>query len=403
MTGLWLLDGPDPRAGAEPLGDHTARLGPPRLMGSALIDALERSDLRGRGGAGFPVGRKWRSVSQRGGPRAVLANGSEGEPLSYKDRLLMQARPHLVLDGALLAADAVHARHVVVQIGEEHQAASQAMLRALGERPPGERRRVQVVLAPTGYVSGEESAAVQLVNRGLALPTSTPPRPFESGIGGGPTLVQNVESLAWAALIARHGDAWYRSQGGLLVTVSGAVSRPGVLEVPLGTPLARVLERAGGLLSSATALLIGGYFGGWATPGSARDVPLHPDSLLAAGLLLGCGVIAVLPPDRCGVTETARIAAYLAGQSAGQCGPCVFGLRAVAGALERLAAGASRPDDLARLERWTAQLPGRGACRHPDGAAGLVRSALGVFAADFVAHQLAGRCLASPPPLVGAA
>jgi NADH:ubiquinone oxidoreductase subunit F (NADH-binding) len=398
-----LLDGPDLRDGAESATHHVARLGPSLLSGSELIDALEQSDLRGRGGAGFPVGRKWRSVAGRPGPRVVIANGAEGEPLSFKDRLLMQARPHLVLDGAVLAAGAVEAEQIVLYIGREHSAAADAMLRALAERPARERARIRMSRAPVAYVSGEETAAVQFVNRGVALPMSVPPRPFEAGVGGRPTLVQNVESLATAALIARHGGDWYRSSGTLLVTVTGTVAHPGVIETPLGTPVAEVVERAGGRPASIHALLLGGYFGGWVAADEAWDLPLHPLRLRAAGHALGCGVVAPLPVDRCGVAETARIVSYLAGQSAEQCGPCVFGLGAIAETLRRIAMGLSHPDDLARLDRWSAELPGRGACRHPDGGAGLVRSALGVFADDF-AHHLEGRgCTAARPLTAGVA
>ena len=398
-----LLDGPDLREGAEPAARHLARLGPSLLSGPELIDALDQSDLRGRGGAGFPVGRKWRSVAGRQGPRALIANGAEGEPLSFKDRLLMQARPHLVLDGAVLAAGAVGAEQIVLYIGREHSAAADAMLHALAELPATERARIRISRAPVAYVSGEETAAVQFVNRGVALPMSVPPRPFEAGVGGRPTLVQNVESLAAPALIARRGGAWYRSSGTLLVTVTGAVARPGVVETPLGTPVAEVVERAGGHPGSVQALLLGGYFGGWVAADEAWDLPLHPERLRGTGHALGCGVVAPLPADRCGVAETARIVSYLAGQSAGQCGPCVFGLGAIAETLRRIAVGRSRPDDLARLDRWSAELPGRGACRHPDGGAGLVRSALGVFADDF-AHHLARRgCAAARPLTAGVA
>ena len=403
MSLLSLLDGPDLRGGAEPVTSHLARLGPSLLSGAALIDALEQSDLRGRGGAGFPVGRKWRSVAARPGPRVVIANGAEGEPLSFKDRLLMQARPHLVLDGALLAADAVKADQIILYIGREHSAAASAMLHALAERPARERRRIRISRPPVAYISGEETAAVQFINRGVALPLTVPPRPFEAGVGGRPTLVQNVESLATAALIGRRGGAWYRSSGTLLVTVTGAVTRPGVIETWLGTTVAEVVERAGGRAASIQALLLGGYFGGWVAADDVWELPLHPERLRATGHALGCGVVAPLPVDRCGVAETARIVSYLAGQSAGQCGPCVFGLGAIAETLRRIAMGLSRPDDLARLDRWGAELPGRGACRHPDGGAGLVRSALSVFADDFAHHQERRGCTAARPLAVGAA
>ena len=175
-----LLDGPDLREGAEPAARHLAQLGPSLLSGSELIDALDQSDLAGRGGAGFPVGRKWRSVAGHQGPRAVIANGAEGEPLSFKDRLLMQARPHLVLDGAALAAGAVAADQIVLYIGREHSAAADAMLHALAERPASERGRIRISRAPVAYVSGEETAAVQFVNRGVALPDECPASPLRS-------------------------------------------------------------------------------------------------------------------------------------------------------------------------------------------------------------------------------
>jgi len=333
----------------------------------------------------------------------VIANGAEGEPLSFKDRLLMQARPHLVLDGAVLAAGAVAADQIVLYIGREHSAAAAAMLHALAERPATERGRIRISRAPVAYISGEETAAVQFINRGVALPTRVPPRPFEAGVRGRPTLVQNVESLAVAALIARHGGAWYRSSGSLLVTVTGTVVRPGVIETRLGTPVAEVVERAGGRPGSIQALLLGGYFGGWVAADDAWDLPLHPVRLRAAGHSLGCGVVAPLPVDRCGVAETARIVSYLASQSAGQCGPCVLGLGAIAETLRRLAMGLSRPDDLARLDRWSAELPGRGACRHPDGGAGLVHSALSVFAEDFAGHHERRGCTAARPLTAGVA
>ena len=210
MTAKTLLAGPDLRDGAESFRDHTARLGALPHGGEDLIPTLERSQLRGRGGAGFPVGVKWRSVASAPGRRAVvLVNGAEGEPLSRKDRLLMEGRPHLVLDGAALAAEAVGAAETIIYVGAEHAEAHRAVTRALGERPDEQRRRTRMVSAAPGYVSGEESAAVHFLNRGVALPTATLQRPAQKGVDGRPTLVKNIESLAHAALIARRGDEWF--------------------------------------------------------------------------------------------------------------------------------------------------------------------------------------------------
>jgi NADH:ubiquinone oxidoreductase subunit F (NADH-binding) len=410
MSRLSVLAGPDLNSGFERYGEHRQRLGELPLHGAAIIEILERSGLRGRGGAAFPAGTKWRTVAGNSrGDAVVLANGAEGEPLSRKDRVLMETRPHLVLDGAALAADAVGAREVVLYVGAGHVRSRDALQRALAERPAGEWRRTTVASAPVRYVSGEESAAVHFVNDGVALPVTTPPRPFERGVGGRPTLVQNVETLAHAALIARFGDAWFgglgrgESAGTALLTVSGAVAPGGVIEVPQGSSVGDAVNAAGGVSAPSSAVLMGGYFGGWVAAEEAWGLTVDSAALRTRGHALGCGVLAVLPERRCGVVETARILAYLADQSARQCGPCVFGLRAVAGALARVSAGRAVADDLDRIRRWSGELAGRGACRHPDGAAALVASALRVFEDEFAVHQRGRRCSAPVAAMATAA
>jgi len=303
----------------------------------------------------------------------------------------MGTRPHLVIDGAVLAADAVGADDIIFYVGAEHRAAEAAMRSALAERSADLQRRAHLVQAPRGYVAGEESAAVHFINAADPRPTTTPPRPFERGVGGRPTLVQNVESLAAAALVARGDDA-----GTSLVTLSSAVRRAGVREIALDATLAEVAASAGGLARPVQAVLLGGYFGGWVDINDLWALPLAPASLRARGHAFGCGVLYFLAEDSCGVEATARIMGYLASQSARQCGPCLFGLGAIDAACRRLAARSAQPDDLKRITRWGGQLAGRGACKHPDGATGLLRSALTVFADDYAAHQR-GRCLRGAP------
>jgi NADH:ubiquinone oxidoreductase subunit F (NADH-binding) len=386
-------------AATEGLGEHTSRLGPLPPARSDFIDVLERSRLRGRGGAAFPVGTKWRTVAgQCGRAPVVLVNGAEGEPLSHKDRRLMETRPHLILDGAAIAARAVGATKIVYYIGAEHRSALSAFKRGLSERPAEEQRHSLLVTAPAQYVAGEESAAVHFVNDGIALPTAVPPRPFERGVGGRPTLVQNVETLAHVAMIARHGDAWFRalgdgaSAGTALITVSGAVPASCVIEVAQGSTIGDAVRSAGGLVGDTRAVLLGGYFGGWIDADEAWTVRLDSDSLKLQGRSLGCGVVGVLPAGACGVTTTARVMSYLAQESARQCGPCIFGLRAIAASTTRIAALDARSGDLAHIERWTGQLPGRGACHHPDGAAAFLQSALRVFADELALHCQHRRC-----------
>jgi NADH:ubiquinone oxidoreductase subunit F (NADH-binding) len=212
---------------------------------------------------------------------------------------------------------------------------------------------------------------------------------------GRPTLVQNVETLAHLALIARYGTEWFRElgtdgePGSALVTLSGAVSRPGVYEVGLGMPIRELIEWAGGTAEPVSAYLIGGYFGSWVAAADAERAALLDSQLTPLGASLGARTLFVLPARVCGIAETARLARYLASESAGQCGPCVHGLDAIAGGLEQLAR--SERADHSRLERWLEQVRGRGACRHPDGAVRLVASALDVFAREVELHA-AGRC-----------
>jgi NADH:ubiquinone oxidoreductase subunit F (NADH-binding) len=389
-----LLAGPDPRAGAEPYAEHLHRQGPLPSEGG-LVEMLERSGLGGRGGAGFPAGAKWRSIADRtdGGPAVILANGCEGEPLSRKDRFLMTTRPHLVLDGAFLARRALGADRVIVAVAGDLGEAHAAMAAALAERPEADAAATQLIGAPSRYVTGEASAVVNLVNTGISVPTSRPPAPRVAGVGGAPTLVQNVETLANVALIARHGDAWFRSAGRgsavgtLLATLYPRGGEPRVRELEAGLPLGESLEASGGSLAQTRAVLLGGYFGSWLPAAEAWPLPLDPVALGTLGLPFGAGVVAALSVDGCVVCETAGVMRYLAGESSAQCGPCFYGLRSISDACDRLQAGQAEPGELERLRRWGGDVRGRGACHHPDGAAGFLRSALDRFGADFANHR----------------
>jgi NADH:ubiquinone oxidoreductase subunit F (NADH-binding) len=257
------------------------------------------------------------------------------------------------------------------------------MLRALAERSGSERALVSTRTAPARYVAGAESAAIHLINDGVATPTTMPPYPFERGVDGMPTLVQNVETLAQVALIARHGAP----SGTSLITVAGAVAKTGVLEVHSETTVGEAVKLAGGAAGPSRAILIGGYFGMWVDATEAWDLPLDGAALRNRGLSLGCGVIGVLATNRCPVCEVAGIMRYLASESSAQCGPCFFGLRALADACGRIATNGTSRDDLERLNRWADQVRGRGACRHPDGAVMFLQSALKTFSNEFAVHR----------------
>ena len=398
-----------------------------RGAAAGLIDEVERAGLLGRGGAGFPTAAKLRAVAGAsrsalvGGRPIVVVNGAEGEPACAKDRTLLRSLPHLVIDGALLAATVVGAQEVLLGVCESSPAALDAVARALDERGAlrrGERVggvQFQLRSTPHRYVAGHESALVNHLSGGPALPTFTPPRPFERGVRGRPTLVCNVETLAHLALIARYGSGWFRElgtpeqPGSALVTLAGPVAHPGVYEIEYGSPLAALLDAANGLTTQPRAVLLGGYSGTFIDSSHLRDVALSDRHLSPFGASLGAGVVVVLSADACPVAELARLTRWLASQSARQCGPCVFGLDAIACTFEQLALGDAgnrrvergrRERDVIdrRLHSLAGLVRGRGACSHPDGVARLVSSALDVFAQELSDHAHHGPCAACARP-----
>jgi NADH:ubiquinone oxidoreductase subunit F (NADH-binding) len=378
---------------------HLAQHGPLPYRGGPgrLVPDVTESGLTGRGGAAFPVGRKLAAVAAAGRRPVAVANGAESEPLSAKDKTLLRYSPHLVLDGLQLAAEAVGARRAVLYLHADFSLPDQ-LTSLIAERRAGglDRADVEVVAAPPRFLSGQETAAVNVINGGPALPTFTPPRTFERGVGGQPTLVQNVETLAQLALIARYGAAWFRAvgtadePGSILCTIRQADGSSAVAEAALGTPLRDLL----GFSGQVQAVLAGGYHGAWLPAGQAERLALSNAALRPAGASAGAGVLAALPAGSCGLAEMARVARYLALESAGQCGPCLNGLPRIATALAGLAG--IRPDGcvIADLERWAGLAEGRGACHHPDGAIRFVRSGLQVFAAEIRSHQQ-GTCTAA--------
>jgi len=385
------------------LFEHRRRAGPiprrGRRAGVDIIDAVGRAGLRGKGGGAFPTAQKMEAVAAGPGRPVVLVNGAEGEPASGKDKLLLTRAPHLVLDGALIAAAAVGAREVIVCVDRHAEGSLAAVQRALSERAAAEPPSVSMRLVgvPSHYVSGEETALVQWLNGGEAKPT-TPSKPYERGVGRRPTLVDNVETLAHVAQIHRWGPDWFRlvgtraEPGSMLLTVSGAVVRPGVYEVPVGASLGRVLQRAGAVEGDVSAVLVGGYFGTWLSAEQAMAAHLSCADLARLGGGLGAGVVVALPRDACGVVEAARVVSWLAASTAGQCGSCVHGLASLAGTAGAVAKGRAPRDAAMQLARWADQIEGRGACRLPDGAARFLRSSLATFQHEFDRHIRGADC-----------
>ncbi|MGC8461793.1 MAG: NADH-ubiquinone oxidoreductase-F iron-sulfur binding region domain-containing protein [Candidatus Dormibacteria bacterium] len=391
-----LLGGPPAR---ESYGEYVTRLGSMPNVAN-LISLLEDAGLRGRSGSGFPTHRKWKAVAERSEKSTVVVvNGSEGEPLSRKDRALFELRPHLVIEGAVFAAHTLNSREIIIAVNGSARRAVASVQEAVAERmQSGDVGiAISVLSIPDAYVSGEESALVRFCNGDDAIPTLNPPYPFQRGVRGLPTLVNNAETMAMVALIARNGAEWYREQGsrgtaGLrLVTLLGAVAEPGVYEVPVGLTLAELASEAGGLVEECQAVLIGGFEGAWHAYGDGSLEVREVAGPTVAGI--GCGTLVFLPDSVCGLVEVDYLAEYLAGQSAQQCGPCIHGLAAVSNKVEHITRGHATEADLHRLELWETQLQsGRGACHHPDGAIRVLRSGMKVFQQEVHRHVRRGAC-----------
>jgi NADH:ubiquinone oxidoreductase subunit F (NADH-binding) len=317
-------------------------------------------------------------------------NATEGEPASGKDRVLLHYAPHLVLDGAVATADAIGAKSILVAITRPEV---EAPLRAaISQRP--DARRFDVRLLPDRFVTGEARALINGLNGQAAVPPGRRVLPTESGVNGRPTLLSNAETFAHVGLIARHGAGWFTGigtpdePGTVLLSVGGAVGQPGVIEVPTGTTLGEVAAqvRANTGASAPQAVIIGGYHGGW-LPYDA-SIRLDRKDLARRGASLGAGVLIFVGSDTCPSLELARVTRWLAAQSAKQCGPCVFGLPALANDVAELVQGRHSTG----LRRHLENLPGRGACAHPDGSVRFVQSGLGLIAADVAKHQKHAHC-----------
>lgn len=374
------------------LADHQLQFGPlPEVVGPELVESLERAGLTGRGGAGFPSARKVAAVS--GLKSVVVGNGAEGEPLSRKDAALLNRAPHLVLDGLAAAAAAVEADQVYLYV---HSDAVPAVTHALAERRAAGLDQVEVALveAPDRFVAGEESAAIRRIEGGPALPRDRTVMTAISGVRRRPTLVNNVETLGHIALIARFGPGWFRSvgdqgdPGSMLITLSGALTNTGVIEVPTGALLTSLIERHGATdPRTVRAVLVGGYHGSWIPAKALAGHGFSRPGLKALDASPGAGVIHALGVGECGLARTAEIATYLAEQSAGQCGPCRNGLPHLEQLLHDLAYTRVSDSLIKEIRRILRLVEGRGSCRHPDGTTRMIRSALRTFATDIEHHR----------------
>jgi NADH:ubiquinone oxidoreductase subunit F (NADH-binding) len=294
-----------------------------------------------------------------------------------------------VLDGAFRAAGAISATKLFVYLSDALAAASVTeALEEFGETPIP----VEIVRVAPSYVGGEETAAVRAVNGGPALPTDKPPRPFEAGVDGQPTLVANVETLANLPSIDAMGAEAYldssidrASPGTFLLTLSGACRNPGLYEVPLGSIVDDVIEATGGFDGEPRGALMGGFFGGVIGP-RFRTLPLSYPVLRAEGTGLGCGAIRVLGEDDCAVQVADEVMEFFEANNARQCGPCIRGTLAMSTVLNHLTSGTASEEELEKLKGWSSSLRHRGACAHLDGAANLAATLFLEFPTEVNEH-----------------
>ncbi len=385
--------------GPEPWPCHEQRLGRRPRGGLWAVDAAAAADLRGCGGGFFPAARKWRSALSRPGRVTVVANAAESEPLSAKDAVLLSLRPHLVLDGLALLAEALDGSSAVLWLHDTDTAVRRAVVAAVEERRDAglDELTVRIRAVHGGYLSGESTAIKQAVEGGPLAPQF---RGFGPDSRGDYVLVHNAETLARLALLCREAaDDGARAPAGALhphatrlLTVVTPTDRR-VVEVPSGTRLAEAVGMAAGAQPPADgAVLLAGYGGAWARWSDVAGLSVAESAFRQRGHSLGAGIVAPLWEPTCGLGVTAAIAGYLARASARQCGPCLFGLPALAEAMARLTDGRARRGESAKLREDLAAVAGRGACHHPDGAVRLVRSALEVFPADLATHAAGTPC-----------
>lgn len=375
------------------LAAHLRRLGPCPVLGRTRLESeLEAARIDGRGGAGFPLVRKVRAMPRRGG--IVVINACEGDPLTHKDAVLLARSPHLVIDGALVLAHALSARRIVIAL--HRGAATTALDAALVERE--DARRVEILEVEARYVSSQSSAIRSALHGGPALPTDPSVRATDRRPGRPPVLVANAETAAQTAIAARIGGTALAAAsrgdetGTSLVTVSGDVARPGVLEVRDTDRIGDVLAAAGtgAGLEPDRLVLTGGATGTWVRTADLAPLPWGRASLRSVGGERGTGALTVMPQGACVLAEILEILRFADRASARQCGPCAFGLPSLTGDLAALLDGTGGTDALSRLRRSSAMISGRGGCAHPTAAVATLASALALTSPDHLDRHLAG-------------
>jgi NADH-quinone oxidoreductase subunit F len=383
------------------------------LNPEAIVDEIKRSGLRGRGGAGFPTGTKWDKVlNHRIKERYFVCNAGEHEPGTFKDRYLLKHYPHQILEGCLIAAYTIQAKASYIYLNHEYEEERQNLVRAIeaarsqqliGKNVLGRGLdlEIEVFSGQGSYVAGEETAMLESMQGRPAMPRQKPPfYPTDFGLYGKPTLVNNVETLCNIPRILSKGASWFtqvgteRCPGTMLFSLSGAVARPGVYELPMGTPLRTLIEQCGGGVPNGRkvkAVFPGGPSFSMVSA-DQLDIPMDFDSLKKAGTGLGSAGVIVVDDATCMVAQTLKFSEFFKTESCGQCPPCRMGTINLATLMTKIERGEGTPKDLDSLLQLCGFVKGTGYCTLVTGAAVLVQSSLKLFRHEFEEHIALKRC-----------
>ncbi|MDT7042235.1 NADH-quinone oxidoreductase subunit NuoF [Candidatus Nitronereus thalassa] len=386
----------------------------------SVISTLKRASLRGRGGAGFPTGLKWEKVfHHRSAERYFVCNAGEHEPGTFKDRHLITHSPHQLIEGCLIASFTVGAKESFIYLNAEFTEARANLEKAMGEARErgflgknilgsGVNLEIEIYDGHGSYVAGEETAMLESMQGRPAQPKQKPPfYPTDFGLHGKPTLVNNVETLSHVPHILRNGPEWFtqvgpeQSPGTMLFSLSGAVNRPGVYELPLGTSLRHLIEECGGGVPNGKkvkAVFPGGPSFAMIGP-DQLDLHMDFDSLKKAGTGLGSAGVIVVDDATCMVRQTLKLSSFFREESCGQCPPCYIGTENLEELVKKIEEGQGTQQDLDRIMQISGYIKGTGFCTLVTGASVLVQNSLRLFRSEFDAHVANHACPFAPAPV----
>ncbi len=382
----------------------------------ALVEEVKKSGLRGRGGAGFPPGQKWSFLPKESTkPRYLCVNADESEPGTFKDRMLMEKHPHEIVEGTIITSFANKVHHAFIYVRGELAFAGSQLERAvreayaagyIGKNILGTGFDLEVIVhrGAGAYICGEESALLESLEGKRGFPRLKPPFPAVVGLYGGPTVINNCETIATVPAIVQHGAATYaaygteRSKGTRIFCLSGHVERPGNYELPLGTPLRTLVEELGGGVwhgKRLKAVIPGGSSTPFILP-DKLDTPLDFESVASAGSMLGSGGVVVLDEDTCIVDAVLRMSEFYRDESCGKCTPCREGTFWLVQLLERLEHGGGNESDVALLLDICDNMLGKVFCPLGDAATMPITSSINLFRDEYLHHVTERRCLVGP-------